>query len=227
MARQRVAREQDHVDEEERAAEAEPHLALVEHREVDVEPQEEQRDEREVQEVAVDVLEDEREGRLQLVPAMDRRLTDGAAGRIGEVEAVVGLAVVVAGRPEAERDPQDQQAGADPARQPVRPDQRREERREVAVELVRRAEQRREEDPADAQVGGADREDDRLDPRRDPPGVAPRGSPEPQRGRSGRFGRHRPGRGGCRCHVRTSGRSTRRAMIASAKALVPAVPPRS
>ena len=57
----------------------------------------------------MEVLEDEREGRLERVAPVDRGLADGAAGRIGEVEAVVGLAVVVAGRPEAERDPQDQQ----------------------------------------------------------------------------------------------------------------------
>ena len=75
-----------------------------------VDPQEEQRDEREVQEEPVEVLEDEREGRLHPVAPVDGRLADGAAGRIGEVEAVVGLAVVVAGGPEAERDPQDEEA---------------------------------------------------------------------------------------------------------------------
>ena len=80
-----------------------------------VDPQEEQRDERQVQEVPVEVLEDEREARLHRVLAMDRRLADGAARRVGEVEAVVGLPVVVAGGPEAERDPQDQEPGAEPA----------------------------------------------------------------------------------------------------------------
>jgi hypothetical protein len=42
---------------------------------------------------------------------MDRRLADRAAGRIREVEPVIRLAVVVAGRPEPERDPQDEDAG--------------------------------------------------------------------------------------------------------------------
>ena len=58
----------------------------------------------------MEVLEDEREGGLHPVAPMDGRLADRAAGRIREVEAVVRLAVVVAGGPEPERDPQDEDA---------------------------------------------------------------------------------------------------------------------
>ena len=39
---------------------------------------------------------------------MGARLTDRAGRRVDEVGPVVGLPVVVAGRPEAERDPQDE-----------------------------------------------------------------------------------------------------------------------
>ena len=148
VARQREQRQEGRVDDEDHAPEAEPRSALRVERERRVDPQEEQRDEREVQEVAVEVLEDERERRLHPVALVDGRLTDGAAGRIGEVEAVVGLAVVVAGRPEAQRDPQDQETRTDEPRQPGRRDQRREEGRQIAVDLVRRPEQRRPHDPA-------------------------------------------------------------------------------
>ena len=72
-----------------------------------------ERDEGQVQEEPVEVLEDERKGGLHPIAPMDRRLPDGARRRIGEIEPVVGLPVVVAGDPEPDRDPQDQERRAD------------------------------------------------------------------------------------------------------------------
>src|SRR4029079_15000595 len=102
-----VATQQRGVEEEDEDAQPDPDAAARrEDRLGRVDPPEEQRDEREVQEGAVEVLEDERERGLQAVPPVDRRFADRAAGRIGEVEAVVRLPVVVAGRPESERGPE-------------------------------------------------------------------------------------------------------------------------
>ncbi len=156
---------------EDHDAEADPPLPLEAQRQGRVDPQEEERDEREIQEEPVEVLEDEREGRLHPVAAVDRGLADGTARRIGEVEAVVGLAVVVAGGPEAERDPQDEQARAEPGRQPrrARSAARRAARgsRRPRTGLSRTAAS--QQDPADEEVRGADREERPLDRGRQPP----------------------------------------------------------
>src|SRR6478736_5665017 len=174
VARERIAAQQGGVEAQDEHPQPDPDAAARREDRLDrVDPQEDQRDEREVQEVAVEVLEDEREGRLEAVALVDGRLADRAAGRVGEVEPVVGLPVVVAGRPEAERDPEDQQARADPCRQPRRRDQRREQRRQVAVVLVGRLEERRQEDAADEQVRRADREDDSLYAWGEPPRIPP------------------------------------------------------
>src|SRR5438309_4993032 len=240
MTRQRVASEKGHVREEQDASEAEPQAARAGDRRsgdrlARVEPQEEQRDEGEIQEIAMDVLEDERERRLERVAAMDGWLADGAARRVREVEAVIGLPVVVAGRPEAERHPQDQQARADPRRQPVRDDQRREEWRQIAVHLIRGAEQRRPDDAAEEEIRGTDREEDALDAGGDPSPIAPARRPETRPGRSRgledrRARRHRAVAEAGSAAAASAGSfppPARRSMIASANSLVPASPPRS
>ena len=120
--------------------------------------------------------------------AMDRRFANRAAGRVREVEAVVRLPVVVAGGPEADRDPQDQQARAQPRWHVREQDQRREQRRQVAIDLdVLRPEERTPEDAAERQVPGADREDEALDDRVDRPAILPGGLPESLRGRAPRL----------------------------------------
>src|SRR5688572_22335729 len=191
-----------------------------------IEPQEEEREEREVQEVAMEVLEDERELRLHRVAVVDPGLPHRAAGRIGEVEAVVRLAVVVAGRPEAERDPQDEETGADPRRQPVRGDLRGEQRREEpGLGLVGRPEERGQEDAADEQVRRADREHRALNGWCHPPAVAP-----PRCAKTGRGGPAwlvRDPKGGGQPGHRAALTPASRSMTASAKAAVPARPPRS
>ena len=62
---------------------------------------------RQVEEIAVDVLEDQRERVLAAVALA--RLADGAGRRVGPERLVVGAAVVVAGEAEAARRPEDQQ----------------------------------------------------------------------------------------------------------------------
>src|SRR6476469_5962370 len=182
VARERIAAQQRDVEAQDEHAQPDPDAAARREDRLDrVDPQEDQRDEREVQEVAVEVLEDEREGGLEAVALVDRRLADRATRRVGEVEPVVGLAVVVAGRPEAERDPEDQDRRREPPRQRLRRDQRREDRREVPVRLVWDAEERSPDEPGEEQVRRADREDDGLDARGEPPRVPPRRPAQAQR----------------------------------------------
>ena len=57
----------------------------------------------------MEVVEDERERGLDAELPVDAGLPDRARWRVEEVRAVVGLAVVVAGGPEAERDPEDEE----------------------------------------------------------------------------------------------------------------------
>jgi hypothetical protein len=116
VAGKREAGQQDHVDQEQPATKPKSQLTLRGERRDQVEPQERERDEREIQKVAMDVLKDERNDGLHRVSAMDRGLAHRATRRVAEVEPVVRLAVVVAGRPEPERDPQDQETGADERR---------------------------------------------------------------------------------------------------------------
>ena len=101
---------------------------------------------REVQEVAVDVLEDQRERALAAVALA--RLADGAGRRIGPERLVVGAAVVIAGEAEAAGRPAESAAPARTAAAPattpglgpnqacgdVAEEHRRVERREVRAE---------------------------------------------------------------------------------------------
>ena len=75
-------------------------------------------DARDVEEVAVDVLHDQREPRLAGVLRV--RLGDRAGRRRQPERPVVGLAVVVAGQPEAEQERQGQQRERDDSGQPCR-----------------------------------------------------------------------------------------------------------
>src|SRR5206468_5639818 len=84
VARQRVTGQQGDVEEHQRPDDPDPPDPLLAKREERVEPQEEEWDERQVQEVAVDVLENEREGGFEAVPAVDGRLPDSARRWIDE-----------------------------------------------------------------------------------------------------------------------------------------------
>ena len=94
-------------------------------------------DDRDVQEIAVDVLDDEREPALAEV--LLARLADGASGRIRPERLVVGAAVVVAGEPEPDRSPENQRRGREV--QERRPPRRL--RRSAEPRVRRRAEQQR------------------------------------------------------------------------------------
>ncbi len=87
------------------------------HRLPDVVREEQDEHQREVQEVAMDVLQDQRETNAR--PVALARLADRAGRRVGPERLVVGAAVVVAGEPEQPRRPEDQQRRRE--RQPAGP----------------------------------------------------------------------------------------------------------
>ncbi len=88
-----------------------PVVVLVAERQHHVVRQDEGDEDRGVPEVAVDVLQDERETRLAGVPTVG--LGHGAGGRRQPERPVVRLAVVVAGGAEAEREDQDDERGGE------------------------------------------------------------------------------------------------------------------
>src|SRR5436190_2613314 len=106
VARQRVEPDQRRVDHEDQRAEAHPPPVGEMERLDGIEGQHGRDRRREVQEVAVDVLQDQREPRLARVPGV--RLGDRTGGRREPERAVVRLAVVVAGEPEAKGEDEDQ-----------------------------------------------------------------------------------------------------------------------
>src|SRR6478672_6431094 len=192
-----VGPEEDDVDQHDQRAEpdAEPAVLTVE-RPDDVVGVDERHDDRGVEEVAVRVLEDQREPGLAGVLAV--RLGDGVGRRRQPERAVVGLAVVVAGQPETEEERQDQQAERDERRELAEPgpevarggdagrrEAGRRERREVVVLLDEVVALRRRADERIQQPGHQQGEGDR---RLDPPPVGaqrarrdarPPGSPDP------------------------------------------------
>ena len=106
MAAERVACEQGRVDQEDDAPDPDPETAVAEERAEGVVIQDEDEQAGEVQRVPVQVL-DEEETRLPAVfSAADP--ADGARRRHREERAVVGLAVVIARRPERQGEDQDQ-----------------------------------------------------------------------------------------------------------------------
>ena len=111
VAGQRVEPDERDVPEHEEGAEAHvaPLPVLVAERQDRVVRQDQRDQHRGVPEVAVDVLQDQREPRLARVGAV--RLRDRARGRREPEGPVVGLAVVVAAHPEAQREDQDDQRG--------------------------------------------------------------------------------------------------------------------
>ena len=113
VAPQRVAAEQDDVRREDERPDPDaerhgPGRRVLEPQGVpDVEAQEHEQREREDEEVAVQVLHDQRE--RVLAPVARSRLAHAARRRVVPERLVVGAAIVVAGQPEADRRPQDQE----------------------------------------------------------------------------------------------------------------------
>src|SRR4051812_42605019 len=111
MAGERIQREQDDVGQHDERAEPHSESTLpVKESQVNVVPEEDEEDDREIEEVAVDVLQDERERRLTFI-ALVTAIIDRAGGRIQKERPIVSLAVVVAGGAESARRAQDQQRG--------------------------------------------------------------------------------------------------------------------
>src|SRR5690242_5971485 len=106
MARKGINRQQDHVYEHDQRADA--HVDTVRKFEGDdcVVPETHNEEDSYVEEISVDVLQDER--KLALAGIMFAPLAYRARWRIEEVRTIVGLAVVVAGKPEAEWPAHDQ-----------------------------------------------------------------------------------------------------------------------
>ena len=156
VAAERVAAEQDDVDEHDPGAEAQLHVAVGRPEgEVDVVPEEARDDQHQVEEESVQVVEEERERRLAAVLAV-AQLTDRARRRIPEERAVVRLAVVVAGGAKQERRAEHPQRRAD---RTGLPDGRRVERREIRPALVDPAGQERGPDRVETEE--AEHGDDR------------------------------------------------------------------
>ena len=99
MAGKSVGREEDDVDEHDQRTQADAEFAVEVESAKNVIPEEAQENDCEIEKVAVDVLQDEGEGRLAAV-APPLLLRNGAGGRVPEEGPVVRLAVVVAGCPE-------------------------------------------------------------------------------------------------------------------------------
>ena len=127
VAAERVATEQDDVQHEHEAPDADPEGGRARRRVLEPEPlpgvvgEEDEEREGEDEEVAVDVLE--HEGEAALAPVAAPGLADGARGRIRPERLVVRAPVVVAGEAESDGRPEDQEGGregepAGPARRP-------------------------------------------------------------------------------------------------------------
>src|SRR6476646_6658902 len=101
-------------------------------------PEEAQEHDRAIEEIAMSVLQDERETGFAAIVAICR-LTHRARRRVQEERAVKSFAIVVAGGAEAQRKSQNQHGRRKPQRQPVvvRVDQGRVKGREVRTPVVK------------------------------------------------------------------------------------------
>src|SRR5436190_19527390 len=183
MAAERITGEQDDVDRHHDGADADaerrgagPHAAVRQdpvHRPACCDPhivrEDEDENDRLINEIAVDVLDDEREFRFALVAVA--RLADRARNRIEEKRAVVCFAVVVTGGAEAEREDEDEECGR--KRPPSGVDERRIKGRQVGTPLKAAI------DPGRPRRVNAEAAEDQCGERGgDPPGVAAQRSPE-------------------------------------------------
>src|SRR2546423_7977274 len=113
MAAERVAAEQGDVQGQHQRADADAkdlparRRVAKPQRQVNVMEQNNQEDQRQVEEVAVNVLNDEREAALAEIGLA--WLTDGAGWRVGPEGFVICATIVIAGHAKAARRPEDQQ----------------------------------------------------------------------------------------------------------------------
>src|SRR5436309_2394547 len=109
MTAEGIAGEQSRIDQQDVAADTDAEPAIADERAEGVGVQNDDERDGEVQRIAVQVLDDQETGLSPVSPAPDA--DDGARRRRREERAIVSLAIVVAGRPEREREDQDQEGG--------------------------------------------------------------------------------------------------------------------
>src|ERR1700730_1992129 len=107
MARQRIRREENDVDQQHQRAHTHSKFPFKIEREEDVFPQKEQEQQRKIQKIPVYVLQNERKFRLALVVPLS--FAYRASRRVQEKRAIVGLAVVIAGSAKGQRSAENQQ----------------------------------------------------------------------------------------------------------------------
>src|SRR5438874_13360576 len=101
MTGEKIQRQQDDVEQQNQGPESNPNSVGEEKSFDRVMPKEDEEDNRQVHEIAMDILQDEGKPRLAGVVALSLR--HGATWRIEKKCAVISLAIVVAGRAEAQR----------------------------------------------------------------------------------------------------------------------------
>src|ERR1035437_8705378 len=143
MAAEGIAGQEDDIHQHYCGSQAKAEMTVVGKRPERVDPEHHHEPHRQVHEAAVQVIQHKRQLALTSVPSPAaggrqgrqlRGLALGATGRVVEERAVVGLAVVVAGGPEPQRDEEDEEGWGD--RSAADRHLRRVERRQVLVELV-------------------------------------------------------------------------------------------
>src|SRR5260221_7563577 len=109
MAAQRITAEENHVQDENDGSDAETKMLdagygiFKPHPQPGVVGEQNDEDDREIHEVAMDVLDDEREGALAEVGFA--RFAHGAVDRVGPERLVIGAAIVITGEAESARCP--------------------------------------------------------------------------------------------------------------------------
>src|SRR5882724_11711757 len=129
-----VGGEENDVDEHDECAEADAEFAAEEEGFGGVVPEEAEKNNREIEEVAMNILQDERERRFAAIVFANGGFANGAGGRIEKKGAVVGFAVVVAGGAKAERSTENKDCGREPP--PTEGKQRRIKWGEIRSPLV-------------------------------------------------------------------------------------------
>src|ERR1700756_655144 len=134
MARQRIRRQQNDIDQQHQRAHTHSELPVKVESLKHVFPQEKQEQHRQVQKISMDILENERKSRFALVVPIP--FAYRTSRRVQEKRAIVGFAVVIAGSPEAQWPAQYQQCWRKLPPMMMLINQRRIEWREVRSPLV-------------------------------------------------------------------------------------------
>src|SRR6267154_6014421 len=107
MARQRIDREQNNIDQQHERAQAHSEFPIKVERQKNVLPQENQKQNREIQKISMDVLQNERKSGFALVVPLP--FAHRTSRRILKERPIVCFSVVIAGRAKTQRPAQNQQ----------------------------------------------------------------------------------------------------------------------